>query len=664
MKYYARDRCMVCREKSPGLEALWEYGKAHAWLCPDCFPEWKEKHGESLLATKEAAYGVARRRFDDAESPQAACEGLYLAAPHGELMYGGIKTSVVKHRPFPELTDGTFILVSEGKAYGLVTLGEATELPRDEFDADFDTHRVTAKERIKWWPEIDTFWSYAVKEFQALERPCAVEVPSGVQTFLDEVKFLDEDVKVWSVNNPPPCAKGWSASRRRRCVKAANAEYLRSKDDEKAVFACIAAADESTEKQAPVPEEAMEGMENKELRLDERVSAVYAAWNTETEPPLWNYILEVDDSYIIIEEGSTFYQVGFTWEDEVPVFAVRDMWIEVERPWRAVKSFVGPKGEDWLMVWTMNAFMDREDEAFTTQAIDEYVERHVGQGNKGRFMFWHLPGTDFGDVKAQVVSGRFLVELGTFDQDEKGLAFKRFFRENPYGHPEYAPTGWGASHGYQYIEKDRKDGVYEWFEKQETSVLPAYAAANPHNPGMEVLRMNDKQREVLKAIGGEGLVAHIEETGMQLTDDLEKAGVTFKQLDPVPAAAEVKDGEPPAASTESPVSGDGSSMEKLLPEIVKALQLEGLSGVLSAQTDALKALGVQLTGIDARLAEVEKEDHERLAAKELALPHLSWFQASKAAETVLSSAEERQTLSVPGTPPKAVAAIAEVLVRA
>ena len=661
MNYYARDKCMVCKEKPPTQEALWEFGKAHAWLCLDCFPGWKEKHGESLLATKAATHGVARRRFDDDTSPLAACEGLYLAAPHGELMYGGIKTSIVKHRPFPELTDGTFILISDGKAYGLVTLEEGTEIPRDEFDGHFNAHRVTVKERIKWWPESETFWSYAVKEFQALERPCAVEVPSGVQTFLDEVKFLDDDVKIWSVNNPPPCAADWDVAKKRTCVKAANAEYCRSRDGEKAVCAGIAAAEKSEEKQAPVPVE--ESMETKKLRLDERAPAVYTAWKALNEPQL---LLEIDDSHVVIEEGSTFYQVGFTWEDDVPVFSAKDVWIEVERPWRAVKSFVGPDGDDWLMVWTMNAFEDLEEETFTTQAIDDYVERHEGEDTKGRFMFWHLPGTDFGDIKAQAVSGRFLVELGTFDPSERGKAFKQFFRGNPYGHKEYAPTGWGASHGYQYIEKDRKDGVYEWFDKEETSVLPAYAAANPHNPGMEVLKMNDKQRAVLLAIGGEGLVKHIDETGMKLTEDLEKAGITFKALAPVeqePAATEVKEGEPPAASTESPDGGDERSMETLIPKIAQALQLEGLSGVLSAQTDALKALGKQLTGIDARLAEVEKDDHERLAAKELALPHLSWFQASKAAETVLSQ-EEKMTLSVPGSPPRAVAAIAEVLGRA
>jgi len=207
-----------------------------------------------------------------------------------------------------------------------------------------------------------------------------------------------------------------------------------------------------------------------------------------------------------------------------------------------IKLFKGKDKKDWLLVWSTNGFEDRDEETFRTKAIENYVQRHADDETKGAFDFWHIPGTEFGTIRWQGMSGRFLAEMGTFDDTKIGQAFKAFFEAHPDSHEIISPEGWGASHEFSYRAEDRKDGVYDWFEKQKTTVLPGNAAANPHNPKMEVMSVNKQQIDALKAIedetGADGLIDLIMKTGEEKTKELEAAGVSHK------AAAETEATEP------------------------------------------------------------------------------------------------------------------------
>jgi 2'-5' RNA ligase len=197
-------------------------------------------------------------------------------------------------------------------------------------------------------------------------------------------------------------------------------------------------------------------------------------------------------------------------------------------------AFKAADGSDWLLTFSTNAFEDREGEIFATKAIEEYVARHEDEKTKGEYQFWHLPGSKFGEIHWQGTVGRFLVEAGPFDNTPTGRAFKEFFSANPRGHPVVAPDGWGCSHKYEYKSKDREDGIYDWFEKSETTVLPLDAAANAHTApvflGKELEKMNDRQKAALKLIGGDDLVSMVETVGKKATEELEQT-VSFKQAD-------------------------------------------------------------------------------------------------------------------------------------
>ncbi len=53
----------------------------------------------------------------------------------------------------------------------------------------------------------------------------------------------------WTIQNPPAVAKNWTTLQKRRCVQAANATLRDTGSDEKAIFACIAAAGKGRRRQ-------------------------------------------------------------------------------------------------------------------------------------------------------------------------------------------------------------------------------------------------------------------------------------------------------------------------------------------------------------------------------------------------------------------------------
>src|SRR5512139_220163 len=53
----------------------------------------------------------------------------------------------------------------------------------------------------------------------------------------------------WSMDNPPPPAKNWTPSQKRRCIAAANRTLSEGRSEEQGIFACIGAAGKSRKKQ-------------------------------------------------------------------------------------------------------------------------------------------------------------------------------------------------------------------------------------------------------------------------------------------------------------------------------------------------------------------------------------------------------------------------------
>jgi hypothetical protein len=286
------------------------------------------------------------------------------------------------------------------------------------------------------------------------------------------------------------------------------------------------------------------------LSFDEHIAQVRQAFGCQfpymdVAAPVDMWVSEVFPDHAIIEHGGTMYRAPYMMAVDGITFSPIEKWEEVERivtyEWKSVDekhlgtiayAIKASDGSTWWLQFTSNAFKDREGEIFTTQSLHDYVDRHRDEDTKGQFWYRHIPGTKFGTVQWQAMVGRFLVQAGPFDNMPIGQAFKAFFEQYPNGHPDFAPYGWGTSHGYQFRMKDRfEDGIYNWLEIKESTVLPSHIASNPWSPIPVIInrskKMNEQEKYELTKIGGQTLVDMVLAQGEGATKDLETS-IDFK----------------------------------------------------------------------------------------------------------------------------------------
>lgn len=129
---------------------------------------------------------IKKDRLEELES--TVKNGIYLVAPHGELIFKGEKKAILKLRKLAALEDWS-ILVSGDYAYGFIRCRAPREIDLAEFKDLFPSHRVTDNERDSWWKDADTFYYYQIRDFVPYKDKKAVEVPEGVQVSIKEVRF-------------------------------------------------------------------------------------------------------------------------------------------------------------------------------------------------------------------------------------------------------------------------------------------------------------------------------------------------------------------------------------------------------------------------------------------------------------------------------------------
>ena len=528
--------------------------------------------------------------------------GLNMAPPHGYLVFGGRKTAIAKARPFD--LSGPWILVSGGKAFGTMEVALPAPIGIEEFDGRFGEHCVSTKERARWWPESTELYLSKIDRFDRFEKPVGIKTYPGMQTVLEVVTFDGEE----------PCLDEHCKAVRRLLDETPGEE----------------------EKAMPYDPS------NPPEKISHLPAKVQRQW-----VHVFNSCME--------EHG-----------DEGKCHTMANGVVKQDKALAtAFKTFKATDGRDWLLTWSTNGFEDRERETFRTKAIEDYVERHAADEVKGEYWFWHIPGTKFADILWQAVVGRFLVEAGPFDDTPIGRKMAAFFGQHPASHPEIAPEGWGTSHGYYYVPHDRKDGIYDWFEKFETTVLPQSVASNQHSPRMEVLtKMNQEQASALEAISGADLVEEVIETTEQRTEELEAKGVTFKSL--IEDAPEEKV-EAVATEVEAVLETDEDVKEEdsqaegikaLAQQILAGLDLGGLATSIKQQQEEISAMTAKLGVLD--------DVQDRLKALEdigvaeaspiIPLTRALQFQASKLIQT--EAKEKSADVNAP-TMPTAIAEMAK-----
>jgi len=239
-----------------------------------------------------------------------------------------------------------------------------------------------------------------------------------------------------------------------------------------------------------------------------------------------------------------------------------------------------------------------------------------------------------------------------------------------------------------YEAKDREDGVYDWFEKFETTVLPLSAASNQHTSMEVYAAMNDAQKSALELIGSElgvdDLVSMVIQTGEQRTKELEEQGTRFKAAaEEAPPAEAVPVVEPvekarPAAEQETPVEtkvaaepvqaaaekaeeaaeqpaeeGQGKkAILELAQQLSATMGLDTLTKTLQGLQSSVQAVASEQQAQAARLAKLEDVGVSP-ASPLIPLPRAAFWQASKLGQ-------EPSDKSVAAAQPKVPDAIIEM----
>lgn len=173
----------------------------------------------------------------------------------------------------------------------------------------------------------------------------------------------------------------------------------------------------------------------------------------------------------------------------------------------------------WASI-SSNAYRDRDGEIVSQKALENDVMRADVDGDYGPLRFWHMPGADIGQADFNAMHGRFLIESGTFADEEIAQAVASRAKE------------YQISIGFRH-PKDNPDsnGVFHFIRRFERSLVPAGRAANPFTSLLvkEPTMQDEKVKEFERLLGPErvkGILGTADTAEKQATE----WGTAFKEL--------------------------------------------------------------------------------------------------------------------------------------
>lgn len=195
--------------------------------------------------------------------------------------------------------------------------------------------------------------------------------------------------------------------------------------------------------------------------------------------------------------------------------------MEREKEASGLSVFKDAKGRYRWVLLSSNAYRDRDGEIISTKALAQDVARADADGDYGPLRWWHMPGMDIGDCDFNALSGRVLVESGTFRNEAIGEAVFKAQRDLQ------------ASIGFRHphTEPDREK-VYHSIRRFERSLVPSGRAANRLTKlvvNKQGERMNNEKLEALKAIIGEDGIKAIVDQVQATQKEADAQGIAFKE---------------------------------------------------------------------------------------------------------------------------------------
>jgi hypothetical protein len=182
----------------------------------------------------------------------------------------------------------------------------------------------------------------------------------------------------------------------------------------------------------------------------------------------------------------------------------------------------------WVLL-SSNGYRDRDGEIVSTKALTQDVARADADKDYGPLRWWHVPGMDIGDCDYNAMSGRVLVESGTFRSEAIGRAVFK------------AQGDLQASIGFRHptTEPDHEK-VYHHIRRFERSLTPVGRASNPLTRLIvkQGGTMEDEKMQAFKALFGQAGEDALKEVmgRIQATEKAaDAAGVAYKEAPEAPA---------------------------------------------------------------------------------------------------------------------------------
>jgi hypothetical protein len=212
----------------------------------------------------------------------------------------------------------------------------------------------------------------------------------------------------------------------------------------------------------------------------------------------------------------------------------------------------------WILL-SSTAHRDRDGEIVSTKALAQDVIRADADKDYGPLRWWHIPGADIGDCDFNALSGRMLVESGTFRSEVIGEAVYK------------AQDSLQASLGFRHpITEPDHEKVYHNIRRFERSLTPRGRAANPFT--MLVVKQGGKTMEDEKLAEFKAMFGHIKDdvvqgvlAQIQATQKAADAVAAYKEAEATPPPVEAAPTLTPAAVANFITSNTGSVGVNTIP---------------------------------------------------------------------------------------------------
>jgi hypothetical protein len=266
----------------------------------------------------------------------------------------------------------------------------------------------------------------------------------------------------------------------------------------------------------------------------------------------------------------------------------------------------------WIM-FSSNAFQDRDGETVSLKALTDDVARADEDGKYGPLRWWHIgdpdpatksagPGLDIGDCDFNTMHGKILIESGTFRDQEIGEIVSEKASELQgsilFFHPKSEPDD---------------EGVFHNIHRAERSLLPKGKASNSlvsllvSKKESDMSKITEKFKVFIAKLGGDEEKVQKALEDAELTEkDALAMGITWKGKDPDPEgdpAGEKPEGDDPEGDDPEGDDPDPEGGEKSFLGDMTSKQFQEILQANLGET--VQPLAVQLKEIQTAQAKVD-----------------------------------------------------------